>query len=709
MKHAVRTFCRICEPACGLVAEVEDGRVCAVGPDREHPVSRGFCCRKGIALLDLHRDPDRLDQPLARGPAGFAEVGWNAAAAEIGKRLRRILDRDGPEAVAGYAGNPLGFNALGTDAFMRFLRTLGSTRRFDASTQDCANKYAASAAVYGSTTVQPIPDLAHTRLLLVIGANPRVSHGSFIAAPGLHADLRAIAARGGRVVFVDPRRIEEPQRGLGETLLIRPDTDAWFLAALLHAIDRRGGLDEAVLAAHGRNVQGLRRFIAGYSPERVAPVTGIDAAAVEDLAGAWLEAGGATVYASTGLNMGSAGTLAYWLVQMLAFATGNLDRRGGNLKSEGFYPNSGAGTVDYADSRTRIEFGPGLAGVLPGSLLADYILDARQPVRALFVAAGNPLLSCAGEPRLARALAQLELLVCVDLYRNATGEHAHFLLPATDQLEREDLNLVGLGLQSPPWVQFTPAVAAPKGGRRNEWWIFARLAQAAGLPSPLDTPGFDPWGKLRHMFARGGLDFDALRADPRALLLPVPAPGRFFEDHVRHADRRVDCCPAAFGDAIDALEAEFRRRLATPAQMLLISGREPLMHNSWFENLAPMRARADRGLLHLHPDDAAAHGLDDGAPVAVHSDHGEVRARVRLDPALMRGAAWLPHGGGHGNAAGLRIASADPGVNPNALLPSGPGSYDPLSNQARMTGIPIRLRALEAQGAPATAPSRRTP
>ena len=164
----------------------------------------------------------------------------------------------------------------------------------------------------------------------------------------------------------------------------------------------------------------------------------------------WAAADGASVTMSTGVNMGRHGTLAYWLVQMLSFVTGNLDRRGGNSQSVGYYDTVARGRTDYGRGFVDGGFGTVRAGALPGGLLADLILDAADQVRALIVIGGNPLLTIPGQRALAKAFEQLELLVFIDIYRSATGELAHWLLPATDQFEREDVSTAGLGMQVVP-------------------------------------------------------------------------------------------------------------------------------------------------------------------------------------------------------------------------------------------------------------------
>jgi len=136
----VQTFCRICEPSCGLLAQIEDGELVGVRPDEEHPVTRGFACNKGLAGAELHRDPDRSDYPERRRSDGtFERISWDIAIEEISGRVREILDEHGPNAFASYMGNPLAFNALGGPAAGSFLHQLGVSKNFSSGTQDCAN------------------------------------------------------------------------------------------------------------------------------------------------------------------------------------------------------------------------------------------------------------------------------------------------------------------------------------------------------------------------------------------------------------------------------------------------------------------------------------------------------------------------------------------------------------------------------------------
>jgi anaerobic selenocysteine-containing dehydrogenase len=251
------TFCRICEPLCGMVATVEDGQVTQLRPDDDNPLSRGYACPKGIAMTEVQNDPDRVLHPLRRKRSGeFERVSWDDALEDIADRLKDVLEDRGPEAVAWYMGNPGAFSyshALWTKGF---LDGIGSPHYYSAGSQDVNNRFAASALLYGSPLVVPIPDLTRTSFLLVVGANPLVSHGSVLSAPRVREQLLAITERGGRIVVVDPRRSETARQF--EHLPIRPDADAWLLMSLIATIFEEGLEDRSFLEASTEGARELR-------------------------------------------------------------------------------------------------------------------------------------------------------------------------------------------------------------------------------------------------------------------------------------------------------------------------------------------------------------------------------------------------------------------------------------------------------------------
>ena len=692
------TFCRLCEVMCGLEVTIADGEITKVRPDSDHPVSKGFACNKGLLTLDIHRDPDRLDHPLGRTADGWEQVSWTEAIATVAGGLRAVIDRHGPDAVAIYLGNPNAFNCLAGPAGALFVLALGSTRIFSAATQDCANKFTISDILYGSPDLHPVADLAHTDHLLVLGSNPRISKSSFVSVPDPVSALKGVVERGGTVTFVNPLRIEPD---LGETVQVRPDTDPYLLAAMLHHIDRTVGFAVAGYADHIHHLDDLRRWLAEHPPERVAPVVGVDAERIEALATDFAAAPTAAVHMSTGLNMGRQGALAYFLVQMLSLVTGNLDRRGGNVVATRAIAPRPSDAPPGPASLEDTPWGPvrRSQGSLPAALLPDWIRHPDTPIRALICVAGNPALSLGGATEVEDALADLDLLVCVDNYRNATGELAHVNLPATDWFERPDLNTFTQGVQTIPHIQLTEALVAPRAGRKPEAEIFGLLSEAMGVP-PAFGAGTEALALLHDgELAAHELSVAELATRDRGLAILEARPtDELLSGRLQTADGRIDCAPELVVRAMERADAVFEELAAEPAgQLRLITRRTRNTLNSALANVGKLKARgAATNPLWMHPDDAAARGLADGQLACVHNGSGALDAPVALDPNLRPGVVAMTHGFGYAGTPGMPTAHAHPGVNVNVLSPSGPGTFDPLSGMTHLTGIPVEVAAADA-------------
>ncbi|MDG2278753.1 MAG: molybdopterin-dependent oxidoreductase [Pseudomonadales bacterium] len=693
-----KTFCRVCEPACGLVATVANDELLKLEADKDHPISKGFVCNKGIYGLDIHNDPDRLRVPLKKtAPGVFEEISWEVALEEISERTLAIRNAHGEGSIAAYAGNPGAFNTLLGPSFGRLMMQIGVRKFFGSGTQDCANKFAGAEGVFGTRTLHPVPDIDQSDFILIIGENPAVSHMSFVSIPHPMQHLKDAEARGAKVVYLNPREIESAKTA-GQVTKIKPDTDVYLLAAMLNVIDTSVGFDEAVLA-HGANVAQLREFVAAYPPEKVSSITGITANEIRALAMNFAHAPSACVHMSTGVNMGRQGTVAYWLLHMLSFVTGNLGRAGGNFYSAGFYDRAPAAGARLAGEFVTSRYGtyrkPGGVGIqMPGNLMPDYLRDPEEPVHALFVSSGNPILSVGGEDRMREAIKQLDLLVCVDIYRNATGEYADYVLPAAGAYEREDVNVTGMGLQFQPSVQFTGAVVTPAYERKPDWWIYEKLAQKMGLQSAFDQADEpDMWGRVNAMLKSRGHSIEELR-NVEIIALERSTPENLYE-RIQHDHGQIDCYPELFQSGVDRMALLFKELDAESSEQLkLISKRDSYMFNSWYSNVAKLK-HGDRtdNYLFMHPEDAEIRQIADGGRVAVTNQYGNLETTVKLTDDLMRGVVAMTHGWGQGRTSGMKVAQAHPGANCNALLPSGRDSFEPLSNQSHMTGIPVDVTA----------------
>jgi formate dehydrogenase len=716
------TFCRICEALCGLEADVEDGRVVALRPDRDHVATRGYACVKGLEQHAMYATPDRVLHPLRRDGATFARASWGDALASIGAKVRALRAEHGPDSIAMYVGTAAGFSVLHPIFAQGFMTGLGSRSMFSSATQDCSSKFAVAREIYGFPFTQPFPDVDRVKCLVVVGANPAVSKWSFLQVPDPIARLRDIERRGGRVFFVDPRRTESA-KSAGEHVFIRPDTDVFFYLAFLRELVQQGGVDRDRLARFTTGFDDVARLAEPWTPERTAEVTRVPPETLRRMVAAYVGAGASALYCSTGVNMGSNGSLAFWLQEVINAASGNLDREGGTLVGRGVFDFAAfgkrTGTLMRRD-RSRVGGLPSVNDAFPGGLLADEITTPGQGrIRALFVTGGNPLVTMARSARLRDAFRDLELLVSIDVVRNETAELAHWVLPATTPLERPDLPFVFplfLGMQRTPYLQATRALVPPPGEARDEASIYLDLCRAAGVGlfgsriaqaaleamkavhsrARRDERAGVPQEALLSLLLRvtGQPSFDALLAKTHGVLRPPHRAGDFLGRRVTTPDGRVHLAPPALLElARERIEPAFARARANADRLLLITKRAVTTHNSWTHNHAKF-VEGERGenRLHLHPEDAARLGLADGAIADVSTDVATVRLPVRLNGDLMPGTVALPHGWGHQHAPGLSVASRTRGVNVNLLAADGPARLEPLSGMAHLTGFVVDVR-----------------
>ena len=718
------TFCRICEASCGLEVEVQDNRVTRIRPDREHPVTKGYACVKGIRFDEVQHAPDRVVHPLKRSGDALARTTWDAAIEEIGQRLRAIIDEHGPQAVGFYIGNPCGFSTTIPIFLNGLASAVGTKKVFSVGSLDCANKFRVSDELYGSPFTLTFPDTKNTKFLMMIGANPAVSHTSVMQLPHPITELKAIEARGGKVVFLNPRRIETA-KAVGEHHFIRPGTDVFFLLSFLQELLEIGAVDQDKVERHMSGLEDVAAMVYAWTPEKTEKVTQVPAATLRLLARQYAEAEGASLFCSTGVNQGGFGTLAFWILEVINAVSGNLDRKGGSVVSKGAIdlPRLGKrGGMFRRGRKSRFCNLPMVADNLPMTTLADEILTPGegQQLKALFVVAGNPTLSAPNpQGRLTKAFKELDLLVSMDLFRSETAEISDFVLPGPTFLERPDVQMafqLMSGTQPVRYLQYTDPVLKMPDTVRDEWWVFSEIARAAGLQffgNRVAEKLFDlnrRAAKRPALRERLGLNHKRLiglftllgsgmtprrlaKRHPHGRILKPNRPGWFLKRGLLTENGRVELAPVDFLEGAEAeLETGYQREVRSKTTLKLISKREKRGHNSWMHNTPALGGKAHQtNRLYMHPDDASEAGLRDGDLAQVRTEHGSVQAPVQISDDVMRYVVALPHGWGHRDS-GLAYASTHrAGVNVNALAGDGVRSTEKLSGMAQLTAFPVQV------------------
>jgi anaerobic selenocysteine-containing dehydrogenase len=325
---AFRT-CPLCEATCGLEIAYRGTEVIRIRGDRDDVFSHGFICPKGSTAKQHHEDPDRLRTPRIRRDGTLVPGTWAEAFAEAARRLPPIMDPHGREAVAIYLGNP-GAHNLANLFFPALIRSVGTANNFSASTVDQVPKQVGAGLMFGTALSIPVPDIDRTQYLLLLWANPYASNGSLMTAPDVPGRVKALRARGGNLVVVDPRRSKTAEAA-DEHLFIRPGTDALFLFGLLHVLVVEGMINLGAVSQWVHGLDDVSALALRFPPSEVAAACGIGADIIERVARELAAAPSAAVYGRIGATTQELGTLASWLVDVLNVVTGNLDRPGGAM------------------------------------------------------------------------------------------------------------------------------------------------------------------------------------------------------------------------------------------------------------------------------------------------------------------------------------------------------------------------------------------
>ena len=740
--HIVHRVCPFCEATCGLAVEVEDNAIVSVRGDKYDSFSRGYICPKAHGLKELHADPDRIRTPLRRTATGWQEITWDDAYAEIASRMLAIREKHGANAIGMYLGNPM----VHDFAFLYvpvLARALGSRSLFNPATTDTLPKEVATGLMFGGPfpSTVPIPDIDRTNYLLIIGANPAVSHGSLMTMPDAPGRLKSVIERGGKVVVIDPRRTETAKLASAHQF-IRPGTDAAFLLAMVHTLFEEKLVNLGTVADIVNGIDEVRAIASEFAPESVADYCGIDAATIRGIAREFAAAPSAACYGRLGTCVQEFGTLANWGCDLLNTLTGNLDRAGGVMFTKAaasFAPLSKGKHLDHARHKSRVSGRPVSSGMLPSSTMAEEILTPGDgQVRAMITLMTNPVRSTANSDQMDVAFASLEFFVAVDFYINETTRHAHLILPTPTAAEQSyyELGLYQLAIRN--FTKWSPAAVSPPPGTPEAWQVMLKLsgifmgmadrplkdvddavfnqlagnlvkrncpwpgltfdevaAKLAGSSGPTRTidmllrigPYGDGFGRRPE-----GLTLAKVRAAEHGIDLGPHTPR--LREIVNTASGKVELAPPLMANDIARLCTDMARR---DREIILIGRRNLRTTNSFMHNLPALMKGREVCTLQMSPQDARRIGVSDGSAARVTSRVGSVVAPVQISEDLMPGVVSLPHGWGHNvEASRISVAKQHAGTNANALTDD--RAYDSASGAAILFGTPVRIEAVIESG-----------
>jgi len=697
--------CHLCEAMCGLVIQTDGDRILDIRGDHNDPLSRGHVCPKAVSLKDIHEDPDRLRKPLKRirsetGVFEHVEIEWSEALDLAAEALASTIQQHGVDAVGAYFGNPSVHNYGMLTHQRNLFRHIRTRNRFSATSVDQLPHHLVSLWCFGHMLLQPVPDVDRTQYFLMLGANPLASNGSMWTVPDVRRRLKALTARGGKLVVIDPRRTETAELA-SEHLFIRPGSDAAFLLAVLHVLFRDDRVAPGPLSDFTDGLEAVGEAVKHLTPAWAAEKTGISASDIERIAHEFSRAEAAICYGRMGVSTQAFGALCQWAIQVINIVTGNLDKPGGSLftlPAMDQVTNTSPGGFARFFSRGRGL--PEFNYELPAAAMVEEIQTPGDgQIRLMFTGAGNPVLSTPNGGALDEALEELDFMISLDPALNETTRHADVILPPTSPLEHDHYDIGFHNLAIRNTARYNPPIFEKSEDALHDWEIFAalgdRLAHLLDLePMPAHPPHQLVDGALRigpyGDTSTWQLSIEKLRAHPSGIDFGPLQPS--CPERLQTPEKRIRLAiPEVLRD-IDRLVAED----AAPAEGYRLIGRRHVRdNNSWMHNHHRLMKGKPRCQLLMHPNDVASEGWQSGVTVTVKSRVGQIDAELAASDEVMPGVVSLPHGYGHGRS-GTRadIANRHAGVSCNDVTDE--QFVDQLSGNAAVNGVLVQLSVCAA-------------
>jgi len=615
-----------CPDTCALRVTVQGGRVVRVQGDPDHPPTHGALCNKVSRYPERTHSPDRVLHPRKRsGPKGsgrFARIGWDEALDTIAARLRAIAARD-PQAVVPYSyAGTMGL-VQGEGMALRFFHKLGASLLDRTICSSAGGE--ALAATYGGKIGMHLEHYAESRLIVIWGSNSITSN--------LHFWTFAQQAKraGAKLWCIDPRRTETAEK-CHRHLAPLPGTDGALALSLMHELVANRWLDDDYIERHVEGFAALRERALAWPPERAAAECGLQADDIRELARDYGTVQPAAIRLNYGMQRVAGGGNAARLIALLPCLTGAWRHRAGGLllSASGWFKGVRGDAALYRPDL--------LAGRRPRTInmstIGDDLLREASPafgprIEALVVYNSNPVAVAPQSARVVQGFAREDLFtVVLEHFMTDTADHADIVLPATTQPEHLDVH-VSYGHTYAMWNE---QAIAPLGEAKPNAQIFRELAARMGYTEPCFADDDEALART----ALPGVDFDVLRRDGWVRLALPDAP--FADGHFQTPTGKVPVDAPGLGvpDYVPPYEGE-RSALAARYPLAMISPPARNFLNSSFVNVASLREAEREPLLEMHPDDAAARGIADGALVEVFNERGRYHCRASVGARARRG------------------------------------------------------------------------
>ncbi|WP_151733675.1 molybdopterin-containing oxidoreductase family protein ['Paenibacillus yunnanensis' Narsing Rao et al. 2020] len=627
-----------CPDTCGLLLHVKDGTISKVAGNPEHPVTRGAICNKVRNMAGRVHHPERLLYPLrrtgAKGTGAFERISWDEAIAEITGRYRQLMDEYGAQSILPYSfyGNMGILSAEGMDR--RFFHALGASglQRTICSAAGTAG-WEYTMGFDGGTSPE---DTVHADLIIVWGGN--------IVSTNMHQVVYAEEARkrGAKIVVIDVHRNRTARWG-DWFLPLYPGTDAALALGLMHILFRDGLADEEFLVKYATGHEELREHVQQYPPERVAEITGIAVDDIERLARLYGEAQAPYIHIGNGLQHHDNGGMNVRSIACLPALVGAWSKRGGGAyKSNSGYSATNADALRRPDLKPQKE-----VRTVNMNRIGEALAWTEEPIKGICVYNSNPLVVAPDSERVRQGFAREDLFTVVhDLFMTDTARYADIVLPATSSFENTDL-------YSSYWhhyVQLQEPVLEAPGECKSNAEVFRLLGQAMGFDGGV-------FGQTDEELIREALDYEnnpylngvtlellqkqrfvKLDMTPQAAFLEsLPTPSGRIELYSRAMELEGLPPLPTYTPLKEGYDGVRRPGSGAAYPLMFLSPPNHHFLNSTFANVEKHQQLEKRPVLQIHPADAQARGISEGAEVIVYNSRGTVELTAAVTDSMLPG------------------------------------------------------------------------
>lgn len=619
---------------CSLIVHVDGGKVVRVQGDADHPYTAGFACGKVNRDADLVNSPERLTTPLKRtGPKGsgqFAPITWDAALDEIAAKWKAIIQESGPLAILGYAYSA--HQGLMNRGLVNGLFHALGTSRLQAGTVCDTCCEAAWDVTVGPVGGADPESVVHSDLVISWGADLAATNVHFWALAEEQRKKRGI-----KIVVIDPRRTRSA-KAADLYLPIRIGTDAALALGIMHILVRDKLADRDYIAKHTLGFDQVEReILPKFTPAKTAEITGLSVADIEKLAALYGNAKAALIRLGEGMTRLTHGGQALRTVVLLPGVSGHYAVKGGGALL------LTAASCDLNYAAIRKPSGPASARMVNHLRLGEELLNMKSPpIRALYISANNPAVTCPEVHKVQKGLMREDLFTVVhDPFMTDTAKFADIVLPAASYLETDDLYRA----YGAYWMQWGRKAVEPAGEARSNVDVAQALAKRMGLTDAIF--GLSPEDAARELFK--GSTGPASKADPAKLFAgepihiahdldgqPFKTPSgklEFFSEQL--AKQGLPPMPDWVPDPVETAEAG-----KWPLRLLTAPGY--FQAHTAFSGVGFLRNREGKPFCILHPEDATKRGLKDGDQVRVFNDRGEIGLMLKVVDEVQPGVLLVP-------------------------------------------------------------------